>query len=45
MYLIMTKPGCLSCEEVREFFEKSKVKFRGVNFSNDGFSVDGIVIM
>lgn len=45
MYLIITKPGCLSCEEVREFFEKSKVKFREVNCSNDELSVEDIEIM
>lgn len=45
MYLIITKSGCLSCEEVREFFEKSKVKFREVNCSNDELSVEDIEIM
>ena len=40
MNLIITKSGCLSCEEVREFFEKSKVKFREVNCSNDELSVE-----
>ena len=45
MYLIITKSGCLSCEEVREFFEKSKVKFREINCSNDELSVEDIEIM
>lgn len=45
MYLIITKSGCLSCEEVREFFEKSKVKFREVNCSNDELSAEDIEIM
>ena len=45
MYLIITKSGCLSCEEVREFFEKSKVKFREVNCSNDELSVEDVEIM
>ena len=45
MYLIITKSGCLSCEEVREFFEKNRVKFREVNCSNDELSVEDIEIM
>ena len=45
MYLIITKSGCLSCEEVREFFEISKVEFREVNCRNDELSVEDVAIM
>ncbi|MGL5246232.1 MAG: hypothetical protein ACRC8C_01540 [Mycoplasmoidaceae bacterium] len=45
MYLIITKSNCISCEKVREFFEKSNVKFREVNCSNDDLSVEDIEIM
>ncbi|MGL4616745.1 MAG: glutaredoxin domain-containing protein [Mycoplasmoidaceae bacterium] len=45
MYLIITKSNCLSCEKVREFFEKSGVKFREVNCSNDDLSIEDIEIM
>ncbi|MGL5591486.1 MAG: hypothetical protein ACRDCF_01995 [Mycoplasmoidaceae bacterium] len=45
MYLIITKSNCLSCEKVREFFEKSNVKFREVNCSNEDLSIEDIEIM
>ena len=45
MYLIITKTGCLSCEEGRVFLVKSKVKFREVNCSNDELSVEDVEIM
>ena len=45
MYLIITKSDCLSCEEVREFYDKSKVKFSEVNWSNDELSVEDVEIM
>ena len=45
MYFIITKPGCLSCEGVREFFEKSKGKIRMENCSNDEWSVEDVQII
>ena len=40
MYLIITKSGWLSCEEVRELFGVGKVKFREVNCSSGELSVE-----